>query len=78
MDAAALAKFDPVTTEFQDEDDFLEEVEEEFQLKEYEMDDNADEVKGSVVDLGDARAALANTLKDMDDLSNASHSGASA
>ena len=39
---------------------------------------NADEVKGSIIDLGDDRAALANTLKDWDDLSNASHIGASA
>ncbi len=86
VDAARLAgfsSFDPetleVTTEFPDEDSFLDDVEEEYGLR---LDDGLDELQpGSVqIDLGNTEehmATLQSTLCDRDDMSIAEKSGPS-
>ena len=88
VDHALLAQhatFDPetlrVSTPFEDEDDFLAEVEAEYALDgddgDEDMGGGAGEAAVDGMDRVQARANLNSTLREDDDLSNASHEGAS-
>ncbi len=74
---ASLLTFSPetlrVSAKFADEDNFLEEVEAEFGLKQYVYTEMMD----AQVSLSKARAVLASTLREADNLSKAGHSGTS-